>query len=142
LLAHDQGLPDDGLLATLMDAFSVADPPALARVVNDEPTMDNWGPRAPAVFAAADSGSTRAMTIVEGAARHLVDLVGQLRGRGAVGRDVIVAGSVATNQPRLMDAFRSSLAREQPDLVPHLLSGPPVLGALVLAHRRAATAPA
>ena len=139
LLAFDQGRPDDGLLAALLDAFSVTDAPALARAVNDEPTMDNWGSWAPVVFTSADAGSARAAGVILGAARHLVDLVGQLRDRGAVGRDVVAAGSVIVRQPRLMDAFRAALAREQPDLVPHLLSGPPVLGALSLARQRAAS---
>ena len=139
LLAFDQGLADDGLLSALLGAFSVTDAPALARAVNDEPTMDNWGSRAPAVFASADAGSARAVEVISGAARHLVDLVGQLRDRGAVGRDVVAAGSVIVRQPRLMDAFRAGLAREQPDLVAHLLSGPPVLGAVALARQRAAT---
>jgi N-acetylglucosamine kinase-like BadF-type ATPase len=127
------------LAAALLDAFSVADAPALARAVNDEPTMDDWGSRAPVVFASADAGSARAVGVISGAGRHLVDLVGQLRDRGAVGRDVVAAGSVIVRQPRLMDAFRTALAREQPDLVAHLLSGPPVLGALALARQRAAS---
>lgn len=138
LLAHDQGLPDDGLLGALMASFQAVDAPALARAVNDEPTMDNWGSRAPVVFAAADAGSARALAVITGAARHLVDLVGQLRHRGAVGRDVVAGGSVIVHQPRLMTTFQTLLGQQQPDLRPHLLSGPPVLGALALAHRRAA----
>ncbi len=138
LLAHDQGLADDGLLQALLDAFEVTDAPGLARAVNDEPTMDSWGARAPVVFAAADAGSRRADRVIRGAALHLVELIGQLRDRGAVGGDVVAGGSVIVHQPRLMDAFRVLLAAAQPGLVAHLLTDPPVLGALALARQRAA----
>jgi N-acetylglucosamine kinase-like BadF-type ATPase len=141
LLAHDQGLPDDGLLRALLGAFDVPDAPALARAVNDEPTMDNWGARAPAVFAAAEAGSLRADAVVRGAAGHLVELIGQLRRRGALGGHVVAAGSVIVHQPRLMDTFRALLSGMQPDLVAHLLTEPPVRGAVALARRRAATRP-
>ncbi len=141
LLAHDEGAPDDGLLDALLAGFSVTDPPALARVVNDEATMDSWGPRAPLVFAAADAGSARALAVISRAAHHLVDLVAQLRRRGAVGRDVVAGGSVIVQQPRLMADFREQLAVAQPDLLAHLLVDPPVLGALALARRHAARRP-
>ena len=72
LFAHDDGLPDDGLLSALLDAFDVENPERLARTVNDEPTMDHWGPRAPAVFAAAGAGSALASSVIDGAARSLV----------------------------------------------------------------------
>jgi N-acetylglucosamine kinase-like BadF-type ATPase len=106
LLAHDDGLPDDGLLAALLDAFAVTDSERLARSVNDEPTTGHWGPRAPAVFAAAAAGSVRAATVIDGAAAHLVRLVTQLRDRGATGTDVVAGGSVVVGQPLLADAVR------------------------------------
>lgn len=75
LAARDEGLADDGLLAALLEAFGVdalgAEGGAverLTRLVNDEPTVENWAPRAPAVFAAAEAGSGLAMAVIEAAA--------------------------------------------------------------------------
>jgi N-acetylglucosamine kinase-like BadF-type ATPase len=134
LWAHDEGTPDDGLLAALLETFSVPDAAALARTVNDEPTPEHWGPRAPAVFAAADAGSALAVAVIDRGAQHLIGLIGQLRGRGAVGRDVVVAGSVIVKQTRLLSAFRAQLASAQPDLAIHVLVDPPAMGAVALAR--------
>jgi N-acetylglucosamine kinase-like BadF-type ATPase len=134
LLAHDDGLPDDGLLSGLLHGFGVVDPERLARAVNDEPTMENWGPRAGAVFAAAEAGSPLAGRIVDEAAAHLARLVTQLRRRGAVGPDVVVAGGMIVAQPRLFEAFRKVTYASHPDLIVHLLRVPPVVGAIALAR--------
>ena len=125
----------DGLLPALLDAFGVEDAERLARAVNDEPTMDNWGPRAPAVFAAADAGSALAAAVIDGAAQSLARLVDQLLARGAVGSDVVAAGSVVVGQPRLYDAFVEAVALRHPSLDVHLLTAPPVEGAVALARR-------
>ncbi|MFS0894552.1 N-acetylglucosamine kinase [Microbacterium sp. 179-I 3D3 NHS] len=135
LLAHDDGDPDDGLLSALLADFGAADAERLARLVNDEPTMANWGPRAPAVFRAADAGSSLAAEVVRAGAAHLVRLVDQLRRRGAVGDAVVAAGGVITAQPRLADAVRELLARQHPELRLVLLDEPPVAGAWFLANR-------
>lgn len=135
LLAHDDGLSDDGLLAALLNAFDVGDAERLARAVNDEPTTGNWGSRAPAVFAAAAAGSTLASTVIDGAAEHLVRLVSQLLNRHALGTDVVAGGSVVVGQPMLADAVRSRLALRHPELSFHVLAGEPVDGALELARR-------
>ncbi|WP_199241035.1 N-acetylglucosamine kinase [Naasia lichenicola] len=135
LWAHDSAQPDDGLLGALLEAFDVADAERLARAVNDVPTMDNWGPRAPAVFAAADAGSPLAAQVIESAGRNLVDLVGQLIARGAVGSTVVAAGSVIVGQPRLFDALATGVAAAHPELDVVLLTEPPVTGALALARR-------
>lgn len=136
LRGHDQGRPDDGLLGGLLAAFAVADAERLARRVNDDPTVENWAPHASAVFAAADAGSTLARAVIADGARHLVDLVVQLRGRGAAGSAVVVAGSVIVNQPRLLDAVRTGLTDRLPGLALHVLRAPPVEGAVLLARRR------
>lgn len=135
LAAHDDGLPDDGLLGALTAAFGVTDAERLARAVNDEPTMDNWGPRAPAVFGAAEAGSALAAGVIDAAAENLVRLVGQLVARGAVGSAVVAAGSVIVGQPRLFDAFVRGVAARHPNLSVHLLRVPPVEGAVQLARR-------
>jgi N-acetylglucosamine kinase-like BadF-type ATPase len=141
LHSHDDGRPDDGLLAALEHAFGVATAERLARAVNDEPTAANWGPRAPAVFAAADAGSALAVTVIDGAAAHLATLVSRLVARGATGRMVVAGGSVIVHQPRLAGAFRSRLRREHPDLDLRILDADPVAGAVTLARRLLAASP-
>jgi N-acetylglucosamine kinase-like BadF-type ATPase len=141
LRAEDSGEPDDGLLAALLHAFDVRDAPALARAVNDTPTPENWGARAAAVFAAADAGSARAAAVVDRAGASLAELVGRLVARGAVGSDVVVAGSVFVHQPRLVEAFSSRLALEQPSLTVVPLTDAPVAGAVELARRIAVRPP-
>lgn len=135
LTAHDDGKPDDGLLAALQRAFAVDSPEALARAVNDVPTTANWGPRAPAVFAAADAGSALAVGVVNAAADHLSTVVDRLIARGAVGSDIVAAGSVIIGQPRLARAFRARIATTHPNVEITLLTEPPVVGAVALARR-------
>ncbi|HWM34606.1 MAG TPA: BadF/BadG/BcrA/BcrD ATPase family protein [Pseudolysinimonas sp.] len=135
LRAHDDGHPDDGLLGGLCAAFAVDGAERLARAVNDEPTMENWGRAAPAVFAAADAGSALASTVIENAARHLARLVDQLVRRGAAGTDVVAAGSVIVGQPRLFSALVRLVGERHPSFTVHLLTEPPVAGALALARQ-------
>jgi N-acetylglucosamine kinase-like BadF-type ATPase len=135
LLAHDDGKPDDGLLTRLLAAFGVANAERLARAVNDEPTMENWGSRAPAVFDAADDGSALAIDVIRAAAAHLARLVSQLRSRDAAGGHLVVAGSVIVNQPRLFDEFVALAAAEHPELIAVLLDQKPVSGAVAIARR-------
>lgn len=134
LWAHDSSEPDDGLLGALCAAFGVDGAERLARAVNDEPTMENWGTRAPAVFAAADAGSALAASVIEAAGANLVSLVDQLVRRGAVGSTVVAAGSVIVGQPRLYDSLVRGVAATHPQLDVVLLTDPPVVGALALAR--------
>jgi len=140
LRAHDEGRQDDGLLAALLGAFGVADAERLARKVNDEPTAENWAPRCPAVFAAADAGSTLAGQVITAGAGALAALVSQLLARGAVGTDVVAAGGVIVNQERLFGAFAQSLRARHPELKAHKLAVAPVEGALALARKRLSAA--
>jgi N-acetylglucosamine kinase-like BadF-type ATPase len=135
LAAHDQGRDDDGLQGALQRAFGVPDAERLARAVNDEPTVANWAPRAAAVFAAADEGSPLAAAVITAAADQLTALVDRLIARGAVGSDVVAAGGVIVNQPRLAQAFQAQLSRRHPTLRLRILDEAPVAGAVVLARR-------
>ncbi len=135
LRAADEGRPDDGLLDALICDFGVADAERLARKVNDEPTADNWAPHCPAVFAAAAAGSALAARVVDDGGQCLAALVDQLLARGAVGGDVVVAGSVILNQAPLFDAFKHHVSLKQPHLRVHRLAVPPVEGAVFLVHR-------
>lgn len=137
LARHDDGLPDDGLLRALLEAFGVATAERLARAVNDLPTTEHWGPRAPAVFRAAEAGSASARGVVDRASEHLARLVDQAIRRGAVASDVVAAGSVLTRQPMLAVGVRERLAASHPELRLTVLDAPPVIGALVLAREAA-----
>ncbi|MGW1208121.1 N-acetylglucosamine kinase [Streptomyces sp. NPDC002499] len=136
LAAHDKRRPDDGLLAELLAHYGVPDAPALARAVNDSPTPATWGPAAPAVFRAAEAGSVSALAVVDDAATHLTALVSRLRARGAVGENVVAAGSVVLGQPLLADRLRTRLVAAHPDLTLRLLDVAPVAGAVALARVR------
>ena len=138
LRSNDYGRPDDGLLGHLVAAFGVADAERLTRRVNDDPTVDNWAPHAPAIFAAAEAGSALARDVITEGGRDLAALVTQLRNRGATGTDVVVAGSVIVNQPRLLNAFRAAVASAHPNLHVHVLRDAPVEGAVQLARRAGA----
>jgi hypothetical protein len=70
-------------------------------------------------------------------ARHSTALaadVHTLRRRGAIERDVVLAGGVVSHQPRLAQAITSRLATTDPDLSVTVLFDPPVHGALALAR--------
>jgi N-acetylglucosamine kinase-like BadF-type ATPase len=107
----------------------------LARIVNDEPTVENWAPRAPAVFAAAEAGSGRAAAVIEAAAGELAALVRRLRARGAAGTVVVAGGSVVTRQPLLARALADRLLLVDAELELRVLAEEPVAGAVVLARR-------
>jgi len=139
LRADDERRPgdhaDDRLLEALQQAFGVSSPAALARAVNDDPTPENWGPRAVAVFAAADDGSALAREVIRSAGAALAELVDRLTGRGATGSHIVVGGSVFAHQPRLLAAFGSAVAAAHPDLTIVPLADAPVAGAVELARR-------
>lgn len=135
LSAHDAGEPDDGLLDALLASYSVGTAERLARAVNDEPTIENWAPHAPVVFAAADAGSALAARVVAAGGEHLALLVDQLRGRGAIGDVVVAAGGVMVRQTRLRDSFAERLTLRHPELSLTILEDPPVAGAVTLARR-------
>jgi N-acetylglucosamine kinase-like BadF-type ATPase len=136
LSAEDAGIADDGLLAALLEHYTVPDAPSLARAVNDDPSPENWGPAAPAVFRAAAAGSPLALGVIDDAARSLTLLVSRLMERGARGDTVVAAGSVLVHQSRLVERFRARLARAHAGLTLRVLEVPPVAGAVELARNQ------
>jgi hypothetical protein len=100
-------------------------------------TSRRWrtGPRAPAVFAAAEAGSGLAAAVIEAAAAELAGLVRRLRARGAVGTAVVAGGSVVTRQPLLARALAAQLRLVDAELELRVLAEEPVAGAVVLARR-------
>ena len=78
LLAHDDGAPDDGLLAALLAAFGVADAERLARAVNDEPDDGQLGAARPGGVRRGRRGLGARGDRHRRGGRHLAALVGQL----------------------------------------------------------------
>lgn len=135
LRADDEGATGDPLAAILQRAFGVDSPAALARAVNDDPTPENWGPRAVAVFDAADAGSALAAGVIRNAGGALAELVDRLVARGATGSHIVVGGSVFVHQPRLLAAFGDAVAAAHPRFTIVPLADAPVAGAVELARR-------
>ena len=135
LADHDAGRDADPLLSLLATGFGVTGAERLARAVNDTPTTESWGARAGIVFQAADRGSESAISVIVAAGAALAALVATLAAKGVPAEHVVIAGSVAVNQPRLLDAFRAALQRAVPTAAVRVLTEPPVAGAIALARR-------
>ncbi|QOV40663.1 ATPase [Streptomyces ferrugineus] len=133
--AHDLGEEPDALARGLLDAFQVAEVPALgAALEGAEDVSAQWGRHAPVVFAAAEAGSPLARAVIDEGGRSLAALVGQLASRGVPVDDVVVAGSTILAQSVLYEAFAAALADRVPGAVPRPLELPPVDGAVALAR--------
>ncbi|WP_031487269.1 BadF/BadG/BcrA/BcrD ATPase family protein [Streptomyces bicolor] len=133
--AHDRGEKPDALARGLVDAFGVAEVPALGAALEAAGDVSaEWGRHAPVVFAAAEAGSALARAVIAAGARALAALVGRLAARGVAVDDVVVAGSTILAQPVLYDAFASALAECAPGARPRPLRLPPVEGAVALAR--------
>jgi glucosamine kinase len=135
LKAKDAGKPRDLLARKLMAEYGVSDEVQLTYAFTRNLNITAWGTLAPIIFDAADSGSDVARQVIDSSALELAVSTSQVKNRGALGRDVIVAGGVAINQPRLFNAFCHHMAALAPDLRVTLLAVPPVRGALVLAEK-------
>ncbi|MEU6227696.1 BadF/BadG/BcrA/BcrD ATPase family protein [Streptomyces sp. NPDC047042] len=133
--AHDRGEEPDELTKELLVAFQVPEVPALGGALESAtaPSAD-WGRHAPAVFAAAEAGSSLAGTVIAEGGRSLAALVARLAARGVPVDDVVVAGSTVLAQPVLYDAFVASLAERVPHARPRHLDVAPVEGALAMAR--------
>ncbi len=139
--AHDEGDEVDALGRALMDHFAVDDVIALSYAFTNHPKLTVWGALAPLVFAAADAGSALAASVIDDAAKELADGVGLVHARGAVGTDVVCAGGVITNQPRLYRALTRHIDDLGLGLTVHLLQVAPVVGAVALASKLHTHAP-
>lgn len=133
--AIDEGTDSgDPLLPRMLEAFGAADATALALLATDKSGMIEWGIHAPLIFESADAGSTIARRAVDRAAERLAASVAAVSRRGAVGIDVVAAGSVIVRQPRLQNAVARAMAVSCPTLALHVLDVPPVTGALAWAE--------
>jgi N-acetylglucosamine kinase-like BadF-type ATPase len=134
----DRGGESDPLARRLMAAFAARDAAEFALAVTVAASATAWGDHAPEVFLAAEEGSSLAAAVIQAAGEQLALLVVQLRQRGIHTASAVAAGSVIERQPRLQDAVRAALARQQPAIELLILDVPPVAGAAELARRVAA----
>lgn len=132
--ARDAGAAPDNLGRALMARFGVTDEVALCYAFTADATLTAWASIAPLVFTAADNGSELAAAVVDAAAKELATGVGQVHARGAVGADVVCAGGVIVNQPRLYQAFVRHVDDLGLGLSVHLIDVAPVIGAVALAQ--------
>lgn len=128
----------DPLGQSLIHALGVSGPVEIGRALGERGSAASIGSLAQLVFDAADGGSKLSSDVINRGGEALAVLVEQLAGRGANSRDVVAAGGVISSQPRLFAAFKEALARRVPSATATLLSEPPVVGALHLAHELAA----
>lgn len=135
LAARDRGQPPDLLARLLLRSYGVAEVTDLPEAIAADAGAKAWGSRAGLVFDALHGGSELAELVVQDAAETLAGLVAQIASRGVRVHDVVVAGGVILNQPRLFDAFIGKLKAVVPGGRVHRLSVPPVHGAVRLAEQ-------
>ncbi|MET7568559.1 BadF/BadG/BcrA/BcrD ATPase family protein [Streptomyces sp. NPDC005492] len=133
--AHDRGEAPDPLALGLVEAFAVAEVPALGAALESASDVSaEWGRHARVVFAAADAGSLVAREVIAEAGRSLAALVVRLAERGVPVDDVVVAGGTVLAQPRLYEALTAALAERVPQARARPIQVPPVEGAVALAR--------
>ena len=133
--AYDDGDVPDALGQNLMSHFGVSDIVALSCAFNGDARLSTWAALGPLVFSSADEGSVIADSVIDCAARELARDVGRVHARGAAGSNVVCAGGVITNQPRLYRALTRHIDDLDLGLSVSLLTVPPVVGAVALARK-------
>jgi len=133
--ARDRGEPPDLLTELLVRSYQVTEIMDLPEAMAADRGAVGWGNRAELVFEALHGGSALAEAVVEDAAEALAGLVSLIATRDVPVADVVVAGGVILNQPRLFDAFLGKLKAVAPASTAHRLTVPPVHGAVRLAER-------
>lgn len=133
--ADDQGRRPDVLARMLIQHFDAVGVVEVGRAFASMVGLTNWARLCPLVFEAADRGSATAASVIAGAAKALAQDVALVHSRGAIGTNVICAGGVITNQPRLYDELVRSISAADTELSVRLLTVPPAFGALALARK-------
>ena len=134
LEANDQGCKPDLLARMLMEHFDVVGVVEAGHAFASIVGLSNWAKFCPLVFDAADRGSAIATSVITAAAAALARDVALVHRRGAIGSDVLCAGGVITNQPRLYDELVREVGTINASLSVSLLTVTPVMGALALAR--------
>lgn len=121
----------------LMQSMQLTSVDELAQVLRWDARALPWSSHAPAVFEAADEGSSDAYGLVTANARAIATLVVQLSDRGVDVVHAVVGGDVAPEVPRLFAGIRRSILERLPDADVRMLDVPAVEGAVRLARRAA-----
>jgi N-acetylglucosamine kinase-like BadF-type ATPase len=133
--AYDDGEAPDVLARDFMSYFGVTDIVDLSYAFTADAQLATWAALGPQVFASADAGSAIAASVIDEAAKLLARDVGRVHARGAIGTNVICAGGVITNQPRLYRALTRHIDDLGLGLTVDLLTVAPVVGAVALARK-------
>lgn len=133
--AYDDGQQPDVLAKDFMRYFEVGDVVDLSYAFTADARLSTWAALGPQVFASADAGSTIAASVIDESAKQLARDVGRVYARGAIGSNVICAGGVITNQPRLYRALTRHIDGLALGLTVDLLTVAPVVGAIALARK-------
>jgi N-acetylglucosamine kinase-like BadF-type ATPase len=128
----DSGAAPELLGRTLMRHYGADDLNELAWVFMEQASIHRWAEAAPAVFDAADAGSTQAAATIERAGRELAEQVASVLRRGAVADAIVAAGGVVTNQPRLALALEHGLGDLGVAQPLRVLDVAPVAGAVAI----------
>ncbi|MFC0541690.1 BadF/BadG/BcrA/BcrD ATPase family protein [Kutzneria chonburiensis] len=139
MTARDRGESPDLLAILLMRSYDVTEVADLPEALAAEAGAASWGRRAELVFEALHDGSALARIVVDDAAVSLASLVAGMAARDVEVDDIVIAGGVILNQPSLFDAFDHKLRTIAPLSTVHRLTVDPVVGAVRLADRLAAT---
>lgn len=135
LVASDRGEPRGPLAGRLLASVGVPGVAELALTLSWGDGPEHWGRHAPAVVAAAEDGDERARAVLAAGARSLAGLVDTLTDRfGGPPEPVVAAGGLLTAVPAYWSAVAAHLRATRPDREVHLLTAPPVTGALALAR--------
>jgi N-acetylglucosamine kinase-like BadF-type ATPase len=133
--AWDDGEAPDVLARDFMGYFEVTDIVDLSYAFTADARLATWAALGPQVFASADAGSAIAASVIDESAKLLARDVGRVHSRGAIGTNVICAGGVITNQPRLYRALTRHIDDLGLGLTVDLLTVAPVAGAVALARK-------
>lgn len=129
----DTGRTTDPLTRRLLASFGANNGPELAMALTRSNSADVWGSHAGEVFAAAQEGSAAAAAVISDGGQQLAAVVRRLVDRGVPATDVVAGGTVILTQPLLRDSFLGTLEKLCPQITPHILDRPPVVGALAIA---------
>lgn len=133
------GSESDPLVRLLFDGLAIPSAARIGSRLGSLGSAKDVGVHASLVFDAAEEGSDLADAVIRDGGKALAELVERLRLRGSKATTVVAGGSVIASQPRLWEAFRTSVGDIcGSELSLNLHHGPPVEGAIVLADRLAA----